>query len=82
MQRGHTLTQRVHKCANVLVCLRKPSSTLVNLRRVSGCIKPGSDVSSAGDINGDGLDDLIVAALGNDEGGANAGKAYIIFSRL
>jgi hypothetical protein len=37
-------------------------------------------VSSAGDINGDGLDDLIVGAYGADPSSkSNAGKSYVIF---
>nr|WP_248285318.1 FG-GAP-like repeat-containing protein [Alteriqipengyuania abyssalis] len=36
-------------------------------------------VASAGDINGDGLDDLIISANGGDLGGANAGQAYVIY---
>jgi hypothetical protein len=36
----------------------------------------GSSVSSAGDVNGDGLDDLIVGAWS-----ANAGKSYVIFGK-
>lgn len=39
----------------------------------------GYSVSSAGDVNGDGYDDIIVGAHGNDAGGANAGRAYIYF---
>jgi Ca2+-binding RTX toxin-like protein len=39
----------------------------------------GYSVSSAGDINGDGFDDLIVGAWGGDGGGPNAGEAYVIF---
>ncbi|HMQ68348.1 MAG TPA: integrin alpha, partial [Ignavibacteria bacterium] len=37
----------------------------------------GTSVSSAGDVNGDGYDDVIIGADNNDEGGSNAGRAYI-----
>ncbi len=37
----------------------------------------GNSVSTAGDVNGDGYSDVIVGASGNDEGGTNAGRAYI-----
>ncbi len=39
----------------------------------------GFSVSSAGDVNGDGYDDLIVGAGGGDNGGSDAGEAYVIF---
>jgi hypothetical protein len=38
-----------------------------------------SAVASAGDINGDGFDDLITSATFGDDGGADAGEAYVIF---
>ena len=41
----------------------------------------GRSVSNAGDVNGDGIDDLIVGALGGDDGDYNAGEAYVIFGR-
>jgi hypothetical protein len=41
----------------------------------------GFSVSSAGDVNGDGLDDVIVGARGNGDGGTDAGEAYVIFGR-
>jgi len=40
----------------------------------------GRNVSSAGDVNGDGFDDIIVGAFGNDDGGTDdEGAAYIFF---
>jgi hypothetical protein len=39
----------------------------------------GRSVSSAGDVNGDGLADVIVGAINHDAGGANAGRAYVYF---
>ncbi|CAB5500312.1 beta strand repeat-containing protein, partial [Bathymodiolus thermophilus thioautotrophic gill symbiont] len=42
----------------------------------------GNFVSSAGDVNGDGLDDLIVGARSADpDGKSNAGKSYVVFGK-
>jgi Ca2+-binding RTX toxin-like protein len=41
----------------------------------------GTSVSNAGDVNGDGIDDLIISAPYNDAGGGNAGAAYIVFGK-
>lgn len=41
----------------------------------------GGSVSSAGDVNGDGLADLLVSASGNDAGGSGAGAAYVVFGK-
>jgi hypothetical protein len=41
----------------------------------------GTTVSSAGDVNGDGFDDVIVGAPQGDLGGTNAGQAYVIFGK-
>ena len=62
---------------------------LANLSAVAGFVIQGDaaedfagfSVSGAGDVNGDGFDDLIVGAFGGDNGGPNAGEAYVIFGR-
>jgi len=38
----------------------------------------GFSMSSAGDVDDDGLDDLLIGAYGNDDGGSSAGKVYLI----
>jgi hypothetical protein len=37
--------------------------------------------AGAGDVNGDGLDDILVGAWTNAEGGTLAGKSYLLFGR-
>lgn len=37
----------------------------------------GASISGVGDINGDGYDDFLIGAPGNDEGDDNAGQAYL-----
>lgn len=41
----------------------------------------GDSVSAAGDINGDGIDDLIIGTFRADLNGANSGSSYIIFGQ-
>ena len=38
-------------------------------------------VSGAGDVNGDGFDDLMIGATGADPNGKNSGSSYVIFGR-
>jgi VCBS repeat-containing protein len=41
----------------------------------------GYSVASAGDVNGDGFDDVIVGAIGVDSGGENSGASYVVFGK-
>ena len=41
----------------------------------------GFSVAGANDVNGDGYDDLLIGAPRNDEGGSNAGQAYLFFGK-
>ena len=41
----------------------------------------GVSVSSAGDVNGDGFDDLIIGALGADPNGDDSGASYVVFGQ-
>lgn len=41
----------------------------------------GAAVSAAGDLNGDGLGDLVVSAPGSDLGGEDAGSVYVLWGR-
>jgi Ca2+-binding RTX toxin-like protein len=41
----------------------------------------GRSVSGAGDVNGDGLDDLIIGATGTDTNGSESGSSYVVYGK-
>jgi uncharacterized protein with PIN domain len=52
------------------------------LKGISSSDYSGSDVSSAGDVNADGIDDLIIGAIRADPNGqSSAGESYVVFGR-
>jgi hypothetical protein len=42
----------------------------------------GTSVAVAGDVDGDGFQDLLAGAPGRDEGGEDAGAAYLVFGPI
>ncbi|WP_301750354.1 tandem-95 repeat protein [uncultured Erythrobacter sp.] len=65
------------------------SFDLASLDGSNGFALPGIDafdnsgfsVASAGDLNGDGLADLIIGAPGGDPSGSASGESYVVFGR-
>ena len=41
----------------------------------------GYTVANAGDVDGDGLADILVGAYGNDDGGGDKGQAYLFYGK-
>ena len=41
----------------------------------------GSSIAGGGDVNGDGYDDFLIGAYGNDEQASEAGQVYLIFGK-
>ncbi|NOY25468.1 MAG: hypothetical protein GXP62_06300, partial [Oligoflexia bacterium] len=71
--------------AGAAYLLRGPVSGTVDLSSADAKLlgeaandSAGFSVSSAGDVDGDGLDDILVGAFGEDSGGMQAGAAYLM----
>ena len=48
---------------------------------IAGYDESGWSVSSAGDVNGDGFDDLIIGAFSADPNGISSGQSYVVFGQ-
>ncbi len=42
----------------------------------------GHSVSAAGDVNGDGIDDILIGAYGADPNGDRSGASYVVFGQV
>lgn len=51
------------------------------IKGINAADQAGTSISPAGDINGDGIDDLIIGAPNADPKGSDSGQAYVIFGR-
>jgi FG-GAP repeat/RTX calcium-binding nonapeptide repeat (4 copies) len=87
IQRSGNFNQNTQK-ENAIVTGTLNLSDLINgsngfvLNGIDASDYSGRTVSSAGDVNGDGFDDLIIGASGADpNGNSRAGESYVVFGK-
>jgi len=74
------MNRRTNLAILLAVALAGPAAAQTTLRTYSGSAASdlnGRSVAGAGDVNGDGVGDLIVGEPGDDTGGTDAGAAFV-----
>lgn len=77
---GKTDTEAVELSAIQARASEIPAGFIINGANISDSAGQSS-VSNAGDVNGDGLDDLIIGAIGGDPNGTGSGVTYVVFGK-
>ncbi|OYU11517.1 MAG: hypothetical protein CFE38_11490 [Comamonadaceae bacterium PBBC1] len=75
---GKTTTSKVNTM-NIAATAGSTEGFLINGLTASDYT--GTSVAMGGDVNGDGLSDILVGAKGSDVGGSASGRAYVIFGK-
>jgi hypothetical protein len=68
--------------ANATPCLERAGATGVVFTGPGAGARAGTGGGMAGDLNGDGVPDLVVNAYRDDTGGTDAGASYVFFGPL
>ncbi|MEM1080926.1 MAG: VCBS repeat-containing protein, partial [Pseudomonadota bacterium] len=70
------------KASTTVVALSNLGTGGFQIKGIDEYDRSGSSVSGAGDVNGDGLADLVVGARNaNSDGNYNAGESYVVFGK-
>lgn len=76
------LESRIAPAAAVFSLASLDGTNGFKLSGVAAADHAGRSVSDAGDINGDGFDDVIVGAYGSDPKGVDSGASYVVFGKF
>ena len=64
---------------NIYIIFLANDTTSVSFQRISMDSNFGSSIAALGDLDGDTVNDIVVGAYIDDDGGVNVGAVYILF---